>query len=379
MLSNNAKVLDAVRNGKSRSSKKDVAEVTGLAWGTMCKVVDSLLEREVIFGRRERTVSPGRPSIPLCVNADAVYWCGIDLGAASTRIVFCDLNFNIIYRDKVPTPSYRNPESLHKWLKKIFGMALKESGIDSAKLAGVGMGISGIVDSDNGVIVSGGNWGLKNGVNLPVSEIAAVLGYPVYAVTTQAAAVTAEYRFGKRAGCANLVTIGLGVGIGSGVIANHQLLISHPRRPVGYIGHILIPGNQHLCSCGFRGCLESYSGGNYLKKVAGEQLPERPELHDAAALDYAAANGDPAARKILNVAASYNAVGVAGMIQLYSPDALIFSGAQSRNDGYLYLRTLEELRGILPEERRNCFIDITGIGEFQSALGAVRLAYEKFF
>ena len=68
------------------------------------------------------------------------------------------------------------------------------------------------------------------------------------------------------------------------------------------------------------------------------------------------------------------------VIQLYVPDAIIFGGGQCREDGYLYRRTLEEIRNILPRERlENIKVSITTLGKYQSALGAARLAYEKFF
>ena len=162
-------------------------------------------------------------------------------------------------------------------------------------------------------------------------------------------------------------------------MTNHLLLLSHPKRPVGYIGHILIPGNRHLCTCGFTGCLEAYSGSRYLAGIARETLPSRPELHSAPALDRAAALGDPDAVKIITTAASYNAVGIAAMIQLYAPDAILFSGGQSKRDGFLFRTTLEKLAEILPPERRSCFLDITNLGAHQSAIGAARLAYETFF
>ena len=149
---------------------------------------------------------------------------------------------------------------------------------------------------------------------------------------------------------------------------------------MGYIGHMLIPGNQHICTCGFRGCLESYSGGEYLAAVAREKIPDRPELHSAAALDYAAENGYPEAIDILTTAASYNAVGIASMIQLYSPDALIFYGGQCRKDGFLFKQTLKALENVLPQERMSRFeIGLSTLGSLQSALGGVRMAYEKFF
>ena len=259
--------------------------------------------------------------------------------------------------------------------------ALRESRIERERLDGIGISVSGNVDFEDGVIVSGRNFGLPWNENVPV---AAVLGdrygVGVYAVTTQAAAPAAEYHFGTMAGCRNLLTLGFGVGIGSGVVSEGQLLISRPGRPVGHIGHMLISDNKRVCVCGFRGCLEAYSGGNSLVQVAHEHFPARTDFTDARAIDLAAGAGDADARSILDTAAVYNAAGIASMIQLYVPDAIIFGGGQCREDGYLYRRTLEEIRNILPRERlENIKVSITTLGKYQSALGAARLAYEKFF
>lgn len=379
MLSNNAKVMDAVREGRNNVPKKEIQRLTGLSWGTMCKVTDTLLEKGYLFARREKPRAPGRPVVPLCVNPDSAYFCGIDIGAAFTKLVVCDMNFNVRYRSECVTEPFHGRERFLERVEEVFRTGMRESAVNPEKVHALGLAVSGNVDSENGILVSGGNFGMKFGTNIPVSRLSERIGLPVYAVTTQVGAVCAEYRFGKRAGCGNLVNIGLGVGIGSGIVANHLLLISHPKRPVGYIGHILIPNNNHICTCGFKGCLESYSGANYLAAIAAESLPGRVELHSAPALDRAAAKGDSDAIAILDTAASYNAIGIATMIQLYAPEALIFSGGQSKPDGYLFRKTIEKLKEILPEERRNCYLDISNLGPHQAALGAARLAYEKFF
>lgn len=366
MLSNNAKVMDAVREGRNNVPKKELQRLTGLSWGTMCKVTDTLLEKGYLFARREKPKAPGRPVVPLCVNPDSAYFCGIDIGAAFTKLVVCDMNFNVRYRSECVTEPFHGRERFLERVEEVFRTGMRESAVNPERVHALGLAVSGNVDSENGILVSGGNFGMKFGTNIPVSGLAERIGLPVYAVTTQVGAVCAEYRFGKRAGCGNLVNIGLGVGIGSGIVANHLLLISHPKRPVGYIGHILIPNNNHICTCGFKGCLESYSGANYLAAIAAETLPGRPELHSAPALDRAAAKGDPDAAAILDTAASYNAIGIATMIQLYAPEALIFSGGQSKPDGYLFRKTIEKLKEILPEERRSCHLDITNLGPHQA-------------
>ncbi len=380
-MRNSVLIADTVRRGNGDFSKKDIQRETGIAWGTMCKVVDGLLADDFLFARKIEPAGRGRPVVPLCINPESAFFIGLDIGASRTRGVICNLNFGVKHQSSCPTPVYRDPESFFAWLFAFFDKLVEECGLPRSKLLGTGLSVSGNVDPDSGIIVSGGNWGVKWGANLQAAErLSMHTGMPVFALSTQAAAAWAEYHFGRQSGMANLVTIGLGIGIGSGVVSNHHLLISQPGRPVGYIGHMLIPGNHHTCTCGFHGCLESYSGGNYLAAVAKEQLPKRPELHSAAALDHAAANGDPDATAIMKTAASYNAVGIASMIQLYSPHAMIFSGGQARSDGFLFNQTLEALDEILPAERRaNLKIEISNLGDNQSALGAARLAYEKFF
>lgn len=378
-LSNSVKVLDAIRAGRDGASRKEIAAQTGLAWGTMYKTVDALLARNLASARESKSAAPGRPSVPLRINPGGAIFCGMDIGSETTRLMFCDLDFKPLVQLREPTERFTGGERFFDRAAELFRRARESGGIAADQVAGIGLSVSGTVDSDAGVIVSGGNFGMRRGADLTTAELSRRLGgIPVFPMTTQAAAVTAEYRFGRRKGCGDLVTVGLGVGIGSGATVNHHLLLSHPKRPVGYIGHILIPGNERLCTCGFRGCLEAWAGGASLAGIAREKFPLRPELHSAAALDHATAAGDSDARAILETAAGYNAAGVAAMIQLYSPEALIFSGGQSREDGFLLRETVRRLHAILPPERRECPVELTILGEFQSALGAARLAYERF-
>ncbi len=371
------KILDIIRKHPQGISKKEIAEASDIAWGTIFKVTSNLLQRGVLIEHASKRQSKGRPQVPFSVNALSALWCGVDVGASGTRVVFCDMNFKLLYSMAFVTERYTTEERFITWLDGLLHEALEGGNIALSNVTAIGLSISGNVDTDNNLIVSGGNFGIKYGENISTSQFAELWKCPVYAVTTMVAAVAAEYNLGQYRECGNLIHIGLAVGISSGVVANHKLLISHPRRPIGYIGHLLMPDNQHKCTCGFTGCLESYSGGEYLKDIAKEKLPNQPEMWDTAILDRAAANGVVEACEIMDKAAAYNAVGIAAMVQLYSPEVIVFAGGQVRSDGYLFNATLKKLWGILPEERRNFKYAISRLGEFQSAMGAARLAYEQ--
>lgn len=374
-------IMDAIRLGKGNASKKDIQEATSIAWGTMCKGVDSLLDAGYIFARREKSQGRGRPTIPLCINNDAAFYVGMDIGAGHTRTVVCNLSFNTVYMDEVETPRYDGAEKFFEFIHERVDLALTGSRIEREKLGGIGIGVSGSVDFENGIIVSGGNFGMKFGANLHIADyLEKAYGVGVYAVTTQAAASSAEYHFGEMAGIKNILTVGCGVGIGSGVVSDGTVMISRPGRLVGHIGHTLVSGNRRECSCGFRGCLESYTGGNNLVDVAREKFPQRSDFDSARTLDKLAAEGDSDAREIMDTAAAYNAAGIANMMQLYAPEAIVFGGGQCKKDGYLFGKMIEEIRQILPPERReNIKYCISTLGKYQSALGATRLVFEKTF
>lgn len=378
------RVLDAVRAGRGEATKKSIENATGLACATVCKTVDSLLADRTIFARREAPSGRGRPALPLALNLDSALFAGLDLGGESWRILFSDLGFNRLYYRKIATPPYEGRETFFRHLFAFIRSSLAESRLNAAKLRLIGLAVSANTDPDTGVVVSAGNMGIRWGANLPVrEEVEREFGVPACVITTQAAAAWAEYKFGTAAGTGDLVTVGLGVGIGAAIIAQHQLIVSRPDRPAGYIGHLYIPGNREICVCGYRGCLEAFAGARSLAAIARrrhENDPAYPLWQNAAAIDLAAAAGDRRAVALLNRAAACDAVGIAGLIQMYQPDALIFSGGQSRENGYLYNAVLRRLKRLVPEDRRRGMrISITSLGDAQSALGVIRLAYEKFF
>ncbi len=379
MLRTKIKIIDAIRNGKNSCSKKEVSLNSGVSWGAMYKIVDTLLAEGTIFTRAEKPVGRGRPNIPLCLNAETAFFAGIDIGSENTRIVFTDLNLLVRHSESLKTTAYTNETAFWKWVDTVYESALKKSGLKKNTVNSIGIAISGTVDSENGLVFSAGNLGIPRESNLKVKQFSDACGRPACIYTTQVAAALAEYHFGSEAGAGNLATVGLGFGIGSGAVSNHVLLISHPKHPIGYIGHILIPNNDHKCVCGWTGCLEAYSGGRNLVATAAPLFKNAAAITSARTLDDLAQAADKTARKILNKAASYNAVGVANMIQLYSPEAVIFSGGQAKQDGYLYQQTLKEIAKLLPGGRDVCRFSITRLGQFQSAIGAARLAYENFF
>ena len=373
-------VIDAIRDAKDGISKKEIFSSVPISWGHLCAVVKELQNKGVIVAGESESVSRGRPSIPLRLVSGFMSFCGVDIGSHSTRLIVCDLDFRIHYSRVFPTRTYREREDFKAWLVDVVATALKES--KQRNIRAVGISVSGNVNSAEGVIISGGNFGMPRGADITTAELEALLHLPCFAVNTQTASVYAEYKFGKFAGTPNIINVGLGVGIGSGVVSDGELLLGNGGRiRIGNIGHMLMPYNPYRCrntSCNFVGCLEAFSGGDSLQMIARSRFPDRPELDTTEKLDAAVAAGDADARVLLSSAAGYNATAIATMIQLYAPDALVFSGGQCKADGFLFKETIASLQKIIPAERWNFRYGLTLLGEFQPSLGAARLAYEYY-
>lgn len=371
-------ILDAVRRDGGESSKKSIQAATGLAWGTVCKNVDGMIDEGILVFRKETPSGRGRPIGHLVLNPHSGFLAGLDLGGANWRVLFTNFMFDRLFEKTIRRPDDAGKDfcdAVFRFLED----ALAESRLPSTLLSGIGLGISGNIDTEAGVLVSAANLGLKNGTNLNLRRrMEERFGVKAFLVTSQAAAVWAEYHFGRYAGTGNLITVGVGVGIGAAIVANHTLLPSRPDRPTGYIGHLYLPGIDRRCVCGNRGCIEAFSGGNSLMELARELYPGK--TIDARALDILAASGDSPAQELLRRAADHDAFGIAFLVQMYHPDALIFTGAQCRADGFLFNELLRRLDHHVPPLRRGGMsVSISELGAGGVALGAARLYFENRF
>jgi fructokinase len=89
-----------------------------------------------------------------------------------------------------------------------------------------------------------------------------------------------------------------------------------------------VPGNR--CWCGKNGCLETYLAGPSLAHDC-----DGPGAHDASGLPVRAAAGDPAAIAALDRHADRLARGLAVVINVLDPDAIVLGGGLS-NMRHLY-------------------------------------------
>lgn len=204
-----------------------------------------------------------------------------------------------------------------------------------AALAGVGVGVPGLVDR-------GGM--LRLAPNLPgVADLAVGprleerLGTPVTVENDATAATWAEVRAGAAEGAEDAVMVTLGTGIGAGVVMGGRLQRG-AHGFAGEAGHTLVDPHGPPCPCGRRGCWERYASGSGLGRLARDaamagraeavvaQAGGDPEQVRGEHVTAAAAAGDEGALAVVEDFGWWLAVGVANLVNLLDPAVVVVGG-----------------------------------------------------
>lgn len=247
-ISNRRLVTQALfrSNGRSRA---DLTRMTGLAPATVSALVSDLLDEGLVeeIGRGPTRI--GKPSQLLQMNPSSRNTICVDLSDSSVlRVAVIDLAGDIIHRVE----------------REFFGVVgeeavvLVEESIVAAisatqvRLLGIGIGTPGVVSPD-GTVVESDNFGWSDFEF--AQRLRDLFGLAVRVSNDANAAALAEYSYGSAS--QNLLVIKVGSGVGAGTVLNGQQYHGDSFA-AGEIGHVVVATDGPLCSCGNRGCLETF-------------------------------------------------------------------------------------------------------------------------
>ncbi len=196
----------------------------------------------------------------------------------------------------------------------------------------VGIGIPGTVSKDGKHILKAPN--IKILSDEKIAELSDKLKAPVRLVQDSRAAAWGEYICGAGVGKNTVVCVTLGTGIGTGIVSDGKIY-NGALGNAGELGHIPVTENGRACGCGKNGCLEKYCAGLGLSMTAKEILG----VSDSNELFKACESGNEKAKKAIDDAVVMLGRAMVSIVNLISPDCLLFSGGLS-NQEELYLNPL---------------------------------------
>jgi predicted NBD/HSP70 family sugar kinase len=221
---------------------------------------------------------------------------------------------------------------------------LREQKIPKKQLLGVGVGLAGIVDAENGILRQSPIYGWNS---VPLRDmLQSKLHIPVYIENDVNTLTLTERWFGHGQGLDNFLTVTVGRGVGLGIVANGQFYRGQIGG-AGEFGHTTIDSQGPVCACGKHGCLESYVGDPGLVRAAREAAA-RGELSapvkDVDELLSLAQAGEKTAIQIFNQAGCILGIGIANLINLFNPKKIIISGEGTRQGDFLFVPMQESIQ-----------------------------------
>lgn len=299
---------------------------------------------------------------------------GIDLGGTSIKGVLTDFAGNILGWRQVPT---EKEQGVGHVLMQV-GTLIKVFSGNGLDIAGVGVGIPGMLDFQREKVLLAPNLGWTN-IDLK-NSLQQQTGVPVILDNDANAAAMGEAWLGagKNRGCFLLVTIG--TGIGSGLVLEGKVFRG-ANGLAAELGHMKITEDGPLCSCGQHGCLETLVSSRVIKKQAQESLivPKTGEAKDVLEL---ANKGNQGAVCVVREAMAHLAVGLKNVVVLLDLDLILIGGGVGDSLGMFINILKDNIIDLLPV-KRNIEVRRASLGNRAGSLGAARLAFleseKKFF
>jgi glucokinase len=296
---------------------------------------------------------------------------GTDIGGTNLRVGIVNNKGKVLKKTKRPV----SEDVLNELVEEI--EALREEGPFSA----IGLGVAGVVDRGRGIVVRSPNLPQINGVPF-VKALQERFSLPVFIENDANAHALGEAWLGAGKKFKSFVLLTLGTGIGGGVVHKGQLLDI-----AAELGHITVEGDGPQCACGNNGCLETFASATAVVTYVVDAIEQgqdsvlkqahRGNFYRITAEEVykAALDGDGLARAAIKRAGRYLGIGVASLINIFSPEAVVIGGGLSGAWQLLAPEMIKELeKRAFPELVARVKVRRAELSDDAGLLGAARLA-----
>ncbi|MBS1737951.1 MAG: ROK family protein [Bacteroidetes bacterium] len=311
---------------------------------------------------------------------------GIDIGGTNTKFGIVNHRGEISNPGSISTDQFENVEDFVNELYNDLMPAIEKAG-GMEFIKGIGVGAPN-GNYYTGTIEYAPNL-LWKGI-IPIAKLFSDRFKKPCTLTNDAnAAAVGEMMYGAGRGMHDFIMITLGTGVGSGIIANGQLIYGHDGF-AGELGHTIIrPGGRLHWGTGMKGSLETYASATGIAITAKELLDERinePSLlrsikhEDITSKNVyeAAIEGDQIAQEVFKFTGHILGEALANFVMFSSPEAIILFGGVIKAGNLLMDPVKESMeQNLLPIFQNKVKLIFSELKESDAAiLGASALVWE---
>ena len=307
---------------------------------------------------------------------------GIDIGGTKCAVLHGEYNgenLQVTAKEVFETGRYHDPMSA---LEKMAEIIQKTAGDKLCSYEGLGISCGGPLDSAAGCIMSPPNLPGWDHV-MAVDYFKKRFAIPVYLQNDANAGALAEWRFGAGRGLSNLIFLTCGTGLGAGLILNGRLYTGMDDM-AGEAGHVRLSefGPVGYGKCG---SFEGFCSGAGIARLAelkvmeykqmGKRHPLMENSITAKKVFQLAEGGDELCEEICRTAGEYLGRGMAVLIDILNPQAIIGGSVFARNYELLmpFVKSVIE-KECIPKAAQSCKILPAMLSESIGDMAALAVA-----
>ena len=287
---------------------------------------------------------------------------GIDLGGTAIKLGLFLQDGTCLKSISVPTPQPANPQPV----VEAIAFGVKQLNHDFTCSA-IGLGVPGPTDKTRRIAKKSIN--LPGWDDVPVADwLEAQTGLTTVLENDANCAAIGEAWLGAGRQYQDFILLTLGTGVGGGIFLDGKLFTGR-YGAAGELGLITLNPDGFPCRSGNRGSLEQYASIGSIRRSTGR---EPAEIADLARL------GDPIALEFWESYGRSLGAGLASLIYVLTPEAVIIGGGISASCQFFLPSTLKEIeQRVVSPSRIGLQLIAAELGNKAGMLGAAKLVWNQ--
>uniref|UniRef100_UPI003218020C ROK family protein n=1 Tax=uncultured Draconibacterium sp. TaxID=1573823 RepID=UPI003218020C len=266
-LAQKRKIVALLNRSEKALTIPGICKNVKLSVPTGTKLINELIDDRIIVESGKKETDNGRRPVLYQVNSEYAYTIGVVILLKGISLAIYNLEMKQILSVTDENFVLENTADCLDNVINFIQDTINNSNINTKKILGLGLGITGRVDSKSGHSYNYFNF-LEDSLTDFISD---KLSFPVYIDNDTQVLGLAEQHFGEAKNIQNAFVLNLSRGLGLTIISNGKI-ITGEQGFAGEFGHIQLGDSNRLCLCGKRGCLGTEVGGHALEQNFQENI-----------------------------------------------------------------------------------------------------------
>ncbi len=241
---------------------------------TLSRFIDSLETKGLILITNKGTAG-GRNPAEYAINPEACYSFGAYISADIYGIGLCDMAGNVLEKTALLFSETTTPDEVAEFFQHFISWVLTHYQLDPEKIPGIGVAVEGPILREKGIIYHPYHLPKPRWDMVPFKDLLEMkTGYEVWIDCIVESVLMSELVYGQYKGCSRAAYLRIDKGIGCAVYSNG--VFGAGNEDFGNsIGHSVVDFRGPLCTCGRKGCLETYAS---MESIVNGLLKVRPDI-----------------------------------------------------------------------------------------------------